>query len=41
MSELPLKNAEKSRALWRAAALILGLVFAPAALASLLTLLRH
>jgi hypothetical protein len=41
MSELPLKDHHSSKALWLPAAIILGIVFAPAALASLVALLRH
>jgi hypothetical protein len=41
MSELPLKNAEKARSLWRAAALVLAVVFAPVLLAGLVNLLRR
>jgi hypothetical protein len=40
MSELPLKDDNSSKSLWLPAAIILGIVFAPAALASLMALLR-
>jgi hypothetical protein len=41
MSECPLRNDEKVKSLWRAAAIILSVVFAPAALACVLMLLRN
>jgi hypothetical protein len=41
MSEIPFKDGTSSKSLWLAAAIILGIVFAPAAFASLLNLLRH
>ncbi len=41
MSELPLKDHNSPKSLWLPAAIILGIVFAPAALAGLMTLLRH
>jgi LPS O-antigen subunit length determinant protein (WzzB/FepE family) len=41
MSEFPLRNGAQVKSLWRAAAIILTVVFAPAALACLVMLLRH
>jgi hypothetical protein len=40
MSELPLKDERSSKSLWLPAAIILGIVFAPAAIASFVALLR-
>jgi len=39
MSEIPFRDASKP--LWPAAAIILALVFAPAAIASIFMFLRH
>jgi hypothetical protein len=41
MSEFPVRNDAQAKYLWQAAALILSLVFAPAALACILMLLQH
>jgi hypothetical protein len=41
MSEFPVRDDAKAKSLWQAAALILSVVFAPAALACLVMLLRH
>jgi hypothetical protein len=41
MSEFHVRNNAQVKSLWQAAALILSLVFAPAAAAGLLMLLRH
>jgi hypothetical protein len=41
MSDLPVSKNAQAKSLWQYAALILSVVFAPAALACLVMLLRH